>query len=600
MDNSKILEGYFSIDYIKSLSSKELTKVAQQLRDALIYSLLKSGGHLSSNLGAIELTFALHYVFDSPNDKFIFDVGHQCYSHKILTGRHKNFEHIRQLDGISGFPRHQESEHDIVSAGHAGVSLSIAAGMLAGRRSEDILRNRVVAVIGDAGLSAGIAFEALNHIGALGLPIIILLNDNQMSIAPGCGALHRHLTMVEEKNFFTALGFTYWGVYDGHNCVDLVNVLVKAKSITEPLVIHIKTVKGKGYIPAEEDPVAYHGIMGEAHRAPTKNTLSYTQVFSESLVELVRDDKNIAVVTAAMPTGTGTSKVAELFPESYYDVAIAEQHAITFASGLALSGKTPIVALYSTFLQRAIDQIIHDVVMQGLAMIISLDRAGVVAGDGESHQGVYDIALLQSLPNSVFLAPATGEELRMMMFWAVQQKKLVFIRYAKAEIPDNHIKVDSSPLRWGIGQYWYQHSQADVLIVALGSMSIQALESAKILRQSKVLVDVYNARFVQPIDRKVWFELCSSYRLIVTIEEAVVLGGWGTQIQSIFSSTSEKPWFLHIGVENGLLPQGSREELLTICKLDVNSLVERIENEYRTMLGQTDIMNQKDIVSHGF
>ncbi|NIZ19536.1 1-deoxy-D-xylulose-5-phosphate synthase [Entomospira culicis] len=579
MNNNEILEGKFPLAYIKSLPAQQLADVAQRMRSAMVESLLESGGHFSSNLGTIELTLALHYVFNSPRDKFLFDVGHQCYAHKIITGRGEAFASIRQFGGLSGFTRPQESEHDILSSGHASVSLSVAAGMVAGQALEMRKQERVLAIIGDAGLSGGIAFEALNHIGAMGLPVIVILNDNQMSIAPGCGALHEHLAILEDRNFFTTLGFEYWGDYDGHDCALMVDLFTKAKAVQRPLLIHLKTQKGKGYPAAEIDPIAYHGITGKGQAKASAP--SYTQIFSEALVGLAQKHEDVVAITAAMPSGTGVDKLEKLMPQRCYDVGIAEQHAVAFASGLALAGKRVVVALYATFLQRAVDQVIHDVVMQRLPMIITLDRAGVVAGDGESHQGVYDIALLQSLPNLIFLAPASGEELKLMLSWASEQSTLVVIRYAKAEIPDAQLKIPLEPLVLGVGVFWHRVEDAAILLVSLGSLAIEVERAIEYLGERNIAVDHCHARFIKPLNVEYWQSLLAKYSLVVTLEEAVVDGGWGVQLASLMSMAQERPRFLHLGVESSLLPHGSRDDLLRFCQLDGTSIAQRVASYYQ-------------------
>ncbi|NIZ46340.1 1-deoxy-D-xylulose-5-phosphate synthase [Entomospira nematocerorum] len=592
MINSETTQRSYSLEYIKKQSIEELITIASDLRAIMVTSLLQSGGHLSSNLGSVELILAWHYVFDSPQDKLIFDVGHQCYVHKILTDRLDKFSQIRQLDGISGFPRRQESEHDIVSTGHASASLGVAAGIVAGQEEKIRKKERVTALVGDAGLTGGVAFEALNDIGHRQLPVILLLNDNQMSITSGCGALHTHLEGIDtQNNLFTNLGWSYIGVYDGHNLAELIEVLTYAKTYDRPLVIHTKTQKGKGYLPAELDPIKYHGVAGS--NQPVVESLSYTQAFANSLLSLAKEHSDVVAITAAMSTGTGISQLEAVMPHRCYDVGIAEQYAISFASGLALSGKKPIVALYATFLQRAIDQVIHDVVMQQISMVITLDRAGLVAGDGESHQGIYDIALLQSLPSILFMAPASQSELESMLFWAMQQCTLVVIRFPKAHfvINDNFLSHKLSPITVGCGEYWYHDDRSvEILIVSLGAMTEQAMLALPLLEELGIRVHIYHSRFITPIDESHWMDILARYRAVLTIEEGVLSGGWGVNFAARFSLLLPKVSFHQLGVRTSFLPQATREELLRIAELDATAICSTVTTITEELLHQ-DRMN---------
>ncbi|NIZ41229.1 1-deoxy-D-xylulose-5-phosphate synthase [Entomospira entomophila] len=588
MINSETTQRIYSLEYIKQQSLDSLVMIANDLRSVMITSLLQTGGHLSSNLGSVELTLAWHYVFDSPRDKLVFDVGHQCYVHKILTDRLDKFPQIRQLDGISGFPRREESEHDIVSTGHASASIGIAAGIVAGQDSLTRHQERVTAFIGDAGLTGGVAFEAINDIGHRQLPVILLLNDNQMSITSGCGALHEHLEQMNtQSNLFTNLGWSYKGGFDGHNLRELVEIFRYAKTYDKPLVIHAKTQKGRGYLPAESDPVKYHGVAGSMHIVP--KGISYTQAFADSLVDLARENRQVVAVTAAMSTGTGIAQLQAVMPHRCYDVGIAEQYAVSFGCGLALSGKRPIVALYATFLQRAIDQVIHDVLMQKISMVITLDRAGLVAGDGESHQGLYDIALLQSLPKIVLLAPASQFELNAMLAWAIEQSTLVVIRFPKANfmLERDAIPLTPSPIRLGMGEYWHHDDRrVDILIISLGAMTEQAMIAVRLLAEQGIGVHVYHARFIAPIIEHHWKDVLSPYRVVLTIEEGVLYGGWGLHLSARMASKLPEMLFRQLGVMNPLLPQASREELLQMTGLDAQAICTAVIGITAELMGQ--------------
>ncbi len=619
--SGRLLDRIESPEDLKALPETELPALAEEIRSTIIRVVGRNGGHLASNLGVVELTIAIHRVFDSPVDRIIWDVGHQCYTHKLLTGRAADFHTLRTRDGISGFPKRSESEHDVFETGHSSTSLSAALGMLVGaeRTGRD---GRVVAVIGDGSLTGGMAFEALNHAGHLKRDLIIIVNDNQMSISPNVGALSSYLSRITATNLyqtirrridtgvekipvfgrrlldlivrvkkgikafffreslFSDLGFEYVGPLDGHNIALLIKVLSNVRMLRKPIVVHVSTQKGRGYQLAELDPTLYHGLAPFSildGKLEEKSSVSYTEVFSRRLIETAEHDESIAAITAAMARGTGLAPFRHRFPDRFYDVGICEQHAMTFSAGLAATGLTPVVALYSTFLQRAVDQLIHDVALPDYHVVCVADRAGVVPGDGETHQGIYDIALTRSLPGLTILAPGSREDLVRMLDTAFGMSGPVLIRFPKAEAPA--IPELDVPLEPGRGVF-LKRSLEDVLLIAVGGLCIEALESAALLRERGVGVDIYALRYVTPLDPMHLAELASGYRRIFIIEEGVVCGGAGEGVLAALNSagvrTGAGPSIDTIGIGGLFNARGTRRELLAGCRIDGAGIADRV------------------------
>ena len=597
-----LLEKINSAQDLKSLSLEQLPGLASEIRERMIEVVSSCGGHLASSLGAVELAIALHYSLDTPQDKIIWEVGHQAYAHKILTGRNKNFSSLRQYGGISGFPSKDESIYDTFTTGHSSNAVSLALGLACAR---DCLPEeqhfKVVAVIGDGSLSGGLCFEGLNNAGHLKKDILVILNTNELSIAPNVGALSTYLNKIislpiynrfksslegfvksrmpkgsrlvklaskfEEGLkglfipgiFFEELGFRYFGPLDGHNLDLLLPALKNILNIKGPRLLHVITKKGKGYLPAETAPVKFHGIgpftvaNGESLVCVKPGAKTYTEVFSEKLVSLAKNNSKIIAITAAMPEGTGLDKFRDLYPERFCDVGIAEGHAICFAAGLARGGFKPVVAVYSTFLQRAYDQIIEDIALQGLPVILAVDRAGIVGEDGVTHQGIFDLAFLRSIPNLVIMAPKDGQELEAMLEFALGLEAPVAIRYPKTCCPSGNLAVS----RLEIGKAEVLKEGKDFAIIALGSMVVAALGAIELLQKEGFSGTLINARFVKPLDKDLFKALASRTRFIFTIEEGIIGGGFGSAV----SEAIEVP-VTRIGLPCEFVTHGKRELLL--------------------------------------
>jgi 1-deoxy-D-xylulose-5-phosphate synthase len=566
----------------------------------------------------VELAIALHRVFDSPRDKIIWDVGHQCYAHKILTGRKDAFSTLRQQDGICGFPRRAESPHDPFGTGHASTSISAALGFLAGERLSGGT-GLAVAVIGDGALTGGMAYEALSHAGQLGIPLIVVLNDNRMSISPNVGGLSKYLSRLSMKakyqtfrrgfdamvrkiplagerlfstivrlkravkavfytdNFFVDLGFEYVGPIDGHSVVQLENVFRDVQTLNLPVVIHVLTRKGKGHRSAEQDPSAFHALAPSVQNPNSEKNLTWTSVFGETMTEAGRRHKNLVAVTAAMEQGTGLRGFRAAYPDRFFDVGIAEAHAVTFASALAARGFRPVAAIYSTFLQRSVDQIIHDAGLQNLPVIFAIDRAGFVPGDGETHQGLFDISLLRAIPNMTILAPATGDELALMLNWALEQPGPCAIRYPKASCPQSEsapppIEPGRGALEGGGGQ-----DGGELLVMYTGSLLRQAREAARILREKGIKTGLYNLRFLKPIDEDYLAGILKGYKSAVVVEEGVKCGGAGEYIAELAARKECGTKIITMNAGDTYYTQGSREELLARSGLDGKGIADGIE-----------------------
>lgn len=591
---------------LKKLSFSQLEKLAGEIRNLIIQTIAKNGGHLAPNLGVVELTLALHKVFDSPKDKFIWDVGHQAYIHKILTGRRTKFGSIRQLNGISGFPKRNESPHDAFGTGHSSTSLSAALG-LALARDLSGQKSHVLAIIGDGSLTGGQAFEALNHAGHLGTRMTVILNDNEMSIAKNVGALSEYLSKMRTTStyskvkhdieyllrripaigdsvaktaervkdslkyllvpgvFFEELGFTYLGPIDGHNINSLIEVLQQTKNIDGPVLIHVITQKGKGYQPAECNAAQFHGVgpfcVETGAISKSNGNPTYTAVFGDTLIKLAESDPDIVAITAAMPEGTGLKKFASRYPDRFWDVGIAEQHAVTMAAGLAAAGKKPVVALYSTFLQRAYDQVLHDVSLQKLPVIFALDRAGIVGEDGPTHHGVFDLSYLRHIPNMIVMAPKDEAELRNMMTTAVQTNAPVAIRYPRGS--GTGADITKEPELLPIGKAEELIHEGTIALFAIGAMVDPCLQAAGLLAQKGIPCRVINARYLKPLDGEMIRRLARETGTIVTVEDNSLAGGFGSAVLE-YIHTNNLNWVkvLRIGWPDQFIEQGSRSELL--------------------------------------
>jgi 1-deoxy-D-xylulose-5-phosphate synthase len=623
---------------LKKFSSKELNLLAEEIREMIVSTVAQNGGHLSSNLGVVELSIALHRVFNSPEDKIIWDVGHQCYAHKLLTGRLGVFAGLRKAGGVAGFPKRSESPHDAFNTGHASTSISAALGMLAGER---LLggRARAVAVIGDGALTGGLAYEALSHAGQLGLPLIVILNDNKMSISPNVGGLSKYLSRLSMKakyqtfrrhfdalakrlpfiggaffdlvvrlkravkavfytdNFFVDLGFEYVGPIEGHHIQSLIGVLEDVRRLDRPVVIHVITRKGKGYGFAEDDPGGYHGVgsfsaqsgiapgiapgsaPGSA-RAGGAGRPSFTEVFGAAMLEAAGRDEQITALSAAMEKGTGLAPFRRVFPERFFDVGIAEEHAVTFAAGLAARRLKPVAAIYSTFIQRSVDQVIHDVCLQNLPVVFALDRAGFVGDDGETHQGLFDIALFRPAPGMTILAPAGESELRLMLDWALAHNSgPVMIRYPKARCPAE-VPGFSLPLEPGRGVWLRQGPGRRVCLAFAGGLYSEAAKAADLLADLGIGADLYNLRFLKPVDEDYLAEILDTYELAVFIEEGIREGGFGEYAAGLARQRGCSAGVAVLAAESGFAlggrAQGTREELLRCQGLDGAGIAARV------------------------
>ena len=598
---------------VRKLSKAQLKPLAKELREFLTQSVSVSGGHFSAGLGTVELTVALHYVFDTPSDQLVWDVGHQAYPHKILTGRKDRMTTIRTRDGVSAFPSRAESEYDAFGVGHSSTSISAALGMAiaSSLKGED---KQMVAIIGDGSITGGMAFEAMNHAGAIDANLLVILNDNDMSISPPVGAMSNYLTKILSSKFYSSmrveskkalskmpsvwelarrteehikgmvvpgtlfeeLGFNYIGPIDGHDMDMLVSTLENLKAISGPRFLHIVTKKGKGYAPAELDPLAYHGVPAFD---PSKDCLpksapsphpTYTEVFGQWLCDMAAVDERLLGITPAMREGSGLVKFSEQYPNRYFDVAIAEQHAVTLAAGQACQGAKPVVAIYSTFLQRAYDQLIHDVALQNLDVLFALDRAGLVGPDGPTHAGSFDYSYLRCIPNMLIMAPADENECRQMLTTGFHHQGPASVRYPRGKGPG--VTVESSLSELAIGKAELRHQGSRIAILAWGSMVTPALTVGKQLNAT-----VVNMRFVKPIDEALILELANTHDVFVTVEENVLAGGAGEAVNSFLQKQRILMLVLAIGLPDSFVEQGTREELLALCGLDVQGILTQIE-----------------------
>ncbi len=606
---------------LKRLEAGNLPLLASEIRELIINTVSEVGGHLASSLGAVELAIALHYVYNSPEDKIIWDVGHQAYAHKILTGRRKEFGTLRQLGGISGFPRPSESEYDAFGVGHSSTSISAALGMAAARDLGG-KNHKVIAVIGDGSLTAGLAFEGLNQAGHLKKDIVVILNDNEMSISKNVGALSTFLsrkitgrfatklkkevesfirsiprigdrlmgiakraedsliTLLTPGMLFEGLGFHYIGPIDGHDLDALLTTLRDINELKGPVLVHVITRKGKGYEPAEKDPSFFHGVgpfEKETGRLRRKSKETYTDVFSEALVEIAEKDPMVVAITAAMPEGTGLSRFAERFPERFFDAGIAEQHAITFAAGLAKEGFAPVTAIYSTFLQRAYDEVFHDVALQNLPVVIAIDRAGIVGQDGATHHGLFDLSYLRHIPNMIVASPKDEYELRHLLYSAIKYRRPVAIRYPRGSC----VGVDMGEFREiPAGKAEVLCEGSDVTVLAIGTMVQPASVAVERLKKDGIKAGLVNARFVKPLDEECILKAAASTGGIVTVEENALQGGFGSAVLEFLESRGVRCVFKRMGVPDEFVEHGTQDELR--AKFGLNS--DGIENSLRALL----------------
>ncbi|NOY84005.1 MAG: 1-deoxy-D-xylulose-5-phosphate synthase [Nitrospirae bacterium] len=616
---------------LKKIPREALPELAKDIRALILETVSEKGGHLGASLGTVELTIALHACFDTPQDRLVWDTGHQAYPHKILTGRRDVFSTLRQYGGISGFLSRNESPYDAFGAGHAGTSISAALGMVEARDQKGN-KNHVIAIIGDGSMTAGMAYEALNHAGALKKNFIVILNDNEMSISENVGAfsayLNRILTgrlytkvksetatliknipkigdsmlkvarraeesvkgMIVPGLLFEELGFEYFGPIDGHRLDHLITTFDNIKNLSGPILLHVVTKKGKGYAPAEANPAAYHGTpsfhleTGQAKKKAKKGPPSYTSIFAKNLKRLAEDDANIVAITAAMPAGTGLDLFAEAFPSRFYDVGISEQHAVTMAAGMAADGLRPVVAIYSTFLQRAFDQVVHDVALQKLPVVFCLDRAGLVGEDGPTHAGVFDIAYLKGIPNMILMAPKDENELQHMLATALQQKQPVALRYPRGSGVGVSLdeKLQQIPIGKGEIVMGDKESSWDVALLAIGSMVYPAQTAALRLQETGLRVAVINARFIKPLDQALFVSIAKRCQNIVTLEEHVLSGGFGESVAAVLAdekSLGQIPSVsLHrIGLPDTFIEHGPQSRLRADVGLDSEGIFESVQ-----------------------
>lgn len=609
---------------IRKISSKEYNHLAKEIRTFLLEHVSKTGGHLASNLGIVELTMALHLVLDFPKDKLIFDVGHQSYVHKILTGRKGDFASLRQFGGMSGFPKRKESECDAFHSGHSSMSISAALGFAAARK----LRHSdetIAVVIGDGALSGGMAYEALNNMTRLRAEkknLMIILNDNKMSIAKNVGGMSAYLNRIRTKKeytelkdhieqsllkipaigksltkvvkrskdsikhlfvpgmFFEDIGITYIGPIDGHNIPLMVDTFRHVKQLEEPVIVHVITKKGKGYKPAEQNPEKYHGIApfdlktGEIKK---KNAgLSYTKIFSNTLIDAAQNDEKITAITAAMPEGTGLKKFGEKYPERFFDVGIAEEHAVTFCAGMAAQGWKPVFAVYSTFLQRGFDQMIHDVALGNYPVIFGVDRSGLVGADGETHQGIFDIPFLSMIPNLTLMAPINGKELEKMLLYALNNANgPIAIKYSRGEA-ETLFEENCKEIAYGKGQILKDGK--DAVVISVGNMLSESITAIQILEKEGYEIGLVNPRFLKPMDRDMLDQLALKYKCIITVEEGILNGGFGSMAMQYLYQNGYTGKIKNIGIEDTFVEHGSIKELRNLLGLDGSQIAESIKN----------------------
>lgn len=603
---------------LRKLTVPELVQLSEEIRKLIIDTVSKTGGHLSSSLGVVELTIALHCTFNTPEDKIVWDVGHQCYAHKILTGRRSNFQTLRQDDGLLGFPNRKESVYDVFNTGHASNSISVALGLAEARKKLN-QSHKIITVIGDGSFTGGMSFEAFNHAGHLKSDIIVVLNDNEMSISKNIGALSSYLNRIMTGEFvtnareelkkmlkniptigdrvyiaarhleeaikgfitpgmlFEQLGFQYFGPVDGHNLSHLIENLRNIKKLKGPRLIHVVTKKGKGYTHAEDDPSRFHGISTfeiDTGDSIKDGSLTYTDIFGDTIVELAEKDEKIIAITAAMGLGTGLDKFSRLFPERFYDIGIAEQHGVTFAAALAQGGLKPVVAIYSTFLQRAYDQIVIDVCLQELPVVFAVDRSGIVGQDGPTHHGAFDIAYFRHIPGITVMSPKDGNELRQMLYSAYVYGKPTAIRYPRGEAQGTEIQREFQEVPFGTWEKLREGN--DIAIIACGNLVYPSLTAAGELEKEGIHCTVINGRFIKPMDKKMLIETATHTKCILTAEENVLIGGFGSGVIEILSEEGINVPVKRLGIPDQFMPHGLQKTLRGKLGLDTEGIKKAI------------------------
>ncbi len=613
-----LLDTIISPRDVKNIPRSELPRLAREVRQVIVDVVSKTGGHLASNLGMVELTIALHYVFDMPDDKIIWDVGHQTYTHKLLTGRRERFSTLRQYGGISGFPRISESPYDAFSTGHSSTSISAGLGICCGKHLKQT-NDKVIAVIGDGSMTAGLAYEGLNQAGDLHKDLIVILNDNEMSISPNVGALSSLLSrtfstkyLQDRRNqigellkslpkigndayqvakraeesikafvtpgiLFEAFDFKYFGPIKGHRLDQLIDMLQNIKSVDDPVLLHVSTTKGKGYEPAEKNPVYFHGVgcfeVASGNKVSCRQAPSYTQVFGDTMVDMAAEDETIIAVTAAMPEGTGLAGFCRQYPERFFDVGIAEQHGVTFAAGMATEGFKPVVAIYSTFLQRAYDQVLHDVCLESLPVVFAIDRGGIVGEDGPTHHGLFDLTYLRSLPNMVIMAPKDEIELQRMLKTAVAHNGPIAVRYPRGAGTGEPPKNLDRPIAMGKAEVVSEGE--DIVIFAVGHCVREAIAARQQLQQEGIAATLVNARFVKPIDTETITGLVEKIPRVITIEENVLHGGFGSAVLETLADAGVSGFQIHrMGIDDRFVEHGEKSLLRKHYGLDAAAIVE--------------------------
>lgn len=618
---SELLELINEPNDIKEIEPKDYNALAREIRRFLVRKISRTGGHLASNLGVVELTMAIHLCCDLPKDKIVWDVGHQCYTHKVLTGRKEGFEHLRQYGGMSGFPKRSESECDTIDTGHSSTSIGAALGLAKARdiKGED---HKVFAVIGDGALSGGMAFEALNNAARLKSNLIIVLNDNQMSISKNVGGMSSYLGKIRTNTNYTGLkedvenvlkkvplgsaltdrirgakdlikrmfipgmlfedmGITYIGPINGHDVGQMVTAFESAAKLNKAVIVHVSTQKGKGYPPAQKDPSSFHGVApfhvkDGRERHSGEKAVSYTDVFSNTVIDIAREDETITAISAAMPSGTGLTAFAKEFPKRFFDVGIAEEHAVTFAAGMAAGGLHPVVAIYSTFLQRAYDQILHDVCIDSLPVTFAVDRAGLVGSDGETHQGIFDLAFLMQMPNMTVMAPKNTWEMDAMLRFAMAQNAPMAVRYPRGKACEAFTEYKEPVI---LGKSEWLCKEKDIALLAVGSMVETAMQARGLLKEKGYSVSVVNVRFVKPVDEEMLAEAAKTHSLIVSMEEGVLNGGFGESVATWYRN-DRNVMVCPVALPNQFIEHGSVSLLKKNYGLDAQSIADKVIQEW--------------------
>jgi len=618
---SRYLDSINSPEDLRKLNKSEIPFIADELREFLLYTVGKTGGHFGAGLGVIELTLALHYAFETPHDRLVWDVGHQTYPHKILTGRKDDMESMRQTNGLAPFPVRTESPYDTFGVGHSSTSISAALGMIAGADSKDINRN-VTAIIGDGAMTAGMAYEALAHAGSLDKNLLVILNDNQMSISENIGGLRNYLSrvwasktynkiresgksvltylpgakefarkaeihakgMIAPGSLFEELGFEYFGPVDGHDSENLINILEDLKHIHGPRFLHVITTKGKGYAPAEGDPVGFHAIdkikksdLSSSNTSKPKSP-SYSKIFGDWLIHKANKDKNIVAITPAMGEGSGMNEFSKAFPERYYDVAIAEQHSVSFAAGLACEGLKPVVAIYSTFLQRAYDQLIHDVALQNLDVLFAIDRAGLVGLDGATHQGAFDLSYLRCIPNITIMAPSDEDLAWKMLNTGYELSGPAAVRYPRGSGRGIAYQKSEETIEIGRSKTILESESTEVVILSFGSLLDSAIEAGEEMKAR-----VVDMRFVKPIDNNLINEISDKFKLVVTLEDNVIAGGAGSAVNEKLLELNSSSKVLNLGLPDGFIEHGDQEQQKIMNNLDGTGVRKAIEQKLNSI-----------------